>query len=175
MELSSLPSGTFFYLVPWVVFFPLIGLLINLLVGRRVSEKISGTIASLASGASFVVASLLLLSLEKHPEAVVYRLGEWIRIGTLSIDWAFRVDTLSVTMMMVVAGVGTLIHVYSIGYMHEDVRFQGDPGRYARFFIFLNLFIVMMMVLVSAESYLMTFVGWEGVGLCSYLLIGFWF
>ncbi len=67
-------------------------------------------------------------------------------------------------MMLVVAGVGTLIHVYSIGYMHEDVRFQGDPGRYSRFFIYLNLFIVMMMVLVSAESYLMTFVGWEGVG-----------
>ncbi len=175
MELSSLPSGTFFHLVPWVVFFPLIGLIINLLVGRRLSEKVSGFIASLASGASFVVACLLLASLQKHSEAVIIRLAEWIRIGTLSVDWAFRVDTLSVTMMLVVAGVGTLIHVYSIGYMHEDVRFQGDPARYSRFFIYLNLFIVMMMILVSAESYLMTFVGWEGVGLCSYLLIGFWF
>lgn len=175
MELSSLPSGTFFQLVPWVVFFPLIGLIINLLVGRRLSEKVSGAIASLASGASFVVACLLLASLQKHSEAVIVRLAEWIRIGTLSVDWAFRVDTLSVTMMLVVAGVGTLIHIYSIGYMHEDVRFQGDPTRYSRFFIYLNLFIVMMMVLVSAESYLMTFVGWEGVGLCSYLLIGFWF
>jgi len=175
MELSSLPAGTYFNLVPWVVFFPLIGLVLNLILTNRASEKVYGIIASLASGVSFIIASLLLLSLNKHPEAVVVPFAEWINVGNLYIQWAFRVDTLSVTMMMVVAGVGTLIHVYSIGYMHEDVRIQGDPSRYSRFFIFLNLFIVMMMVLVSAESYLMTFVGWEGVGLCSYLLIGFWF
>ncbi len=175
MELSSLPSGTYFNLVPWVVFFPLIGLILNLILTNRATEKVYGVLASLASGASFIVASLLLVSLNQHPEAVVVPFAEWINIGKLSINWAFRVDTLSVTMMLVVSGVGTLIHVYSIGYMHEDVRIQGDPSRYSRFFIFLNLFIVMMMILVSAESYLMTFVGWEGVGLCSYLLIGFWF
>ncbi len=99
----------------------------------------------------------------------------WITIGDLNINWAFNVDTLSVTMMLVVACVGTLIHIYSIGYMHDDVRFQGDPSRYQRFFVFMNLFIVMMMILVAADNYMMMFVGWEGVGLCSYLLIGFWY
>ncbi|MBU4224756.1 MAG: NADH-quinone oxidoreductase subunit L, partial [Chloroflexi bacterium] len=77
--------------------------------------------------------------------------------------------------MLVVSGVGTLIHIYAIGYMHEDVRFKNDVGRFRRFFVFLNLFIVMMMILVSGDSYLMLFVGWEGVGLCSFLLIGFWY
>jgi NADH-quinone oxidoreductase subunit L len=78
-------------------------------------------------------------------------------------------------MMLVVSGVGTLIHIYAIGYMHEDVRFKNDVGRFQRFFVFLNLFIAMMMILVSGDSYLMLFVGWEGVGLCSFLLIGFWY
>ena len=77
--------------------------------------------------------------------------------------------------MLVVSGVGTLIHIYSIGYMHNDVRHNGDPKRFARFFVFLNLFIAAMMILVTADNFLMMFVGWEGVGLCSYLLIGFWF
>ena len=78
-------------------------------------------------------------------------------------------------MMLVVGGVGTLIHIYAIGYMHQDVRHNDDPGRFRRFFVYLNLFIATMMILVSADNYLMLFVGWEGVGLCSYLLIGFWF
>jgi NADH-quinone oxidoreductase subunit L len=171
----TVPGNTYFQFVPWVVFFPLIGLLVNLILGRRLPEKAVGIVASLASAASFGVACLLFLSLRSSPEAVIVPLADWIQIGTLSVSWAFRVDTLSVTMMLVVAGVGTLIHIYSIGYMHEDVRLNGDPVRYPRFFIYLNLFIMMMMILVSAESYLMTFVGWEGVGLCSYLLIGFWF
>ena len=102
-------------------------------------------------------------------------MAEWIHIGDLSLDWVFRVDTLSVTMMLVVSGVGTLIHIYAIGYMHEDVRFKNDLGRYRRFFVFMNLFIASMMILVSGDSYLMLFVGWEGVGLCSFLLIGFWY
>jgi NADH-quinone oxidoreductase subunit L len=104
-----------------------------------------------------------------------WTLGEWIHIGTLQLDWTFRVDSLSATMMLVVSGVGTLIHIYAIGYMHEDVRFKNDVGRYRRFFVFLNLFIAMMMILVSGDSYMMLFVGWEGVGLCSFLLIGFWY
>ena len=90
-------------------------------------------------------------------------------------SWNFRVDTLSVTMMLVVSGVGTLIHIYAIGYMHSDVRHNGDPAAYRRFFVYFNLFIAAMMILVCADNYLMLFVGWEGVGLCSYLLIGFWF
>ncbi|MCK4976029.1 MAG: hypothetical protein KAS36_03780, partial [Anaerolineales bacterium] len=165
----------FFYLVPWIVFFPVIGLLINLIFGGRIGEKAIGIIASLASGLAFVVAVLLVFSLIGHPEGVTVYLAEWISVGELKVAWAFRVDALSVTMMMVVAGVGTLIHIYAIGYMHEDVRFKGDPGRYRRFFVFFNLFIAAMMILVSADNYLMLFVGWEGVGLCSYLLIGFWY
>ena len=78
-------------------------------------------------------------------------------------------------MMLLVSGVGTLIHIYAIGYMHEDVRYKHQENRFARFFVFLNLFIAMMMILVAGNSYLMLFVGWEGVGLCSFLLIGFWF
>ncbi len=115
------------------------------------------------------------VSLLGHPEGVTVPLLEWIHIGSLQIDWAFRVDTLSVTMMLVVSGVGTLIHIYAVGYMHADVRHNGDPGRFRRFFVFMNLFIAAMMVLVSGDSYLVLFVGWEGVGLCSYLLIGFWY
>ena len=166
---------TFFYLAPWIVFFPVIGLLINLIFGGRLSEKVIGTVASLASGLAFVVSVLLAYSLTQHPDVVRWTIGEWIHVGTLQLDWTFRVDTLSTTMMLVVSGVGTLIHIYAIGYMHEDVRFKLDLKRFRRFFVFLNLFIVMMMILVGGDSYLMLFVGWEGVGLCSFLLIGYWY
>ncbi len=165
----------FFYLAPWIVFLPLIGLLVNLIFGQHFSETVIGTIASLASGLAFLVSVLLAWSLTQHPEVVRWTIGPWIHAGSLQLDWIFRVDTLSVTMMLVVSGVGTLIHVYAIGYMHEDVRFKNDPKRFCRFFVFLNLFIAMMMILVSGDSYLMLFVGWEGVGLCSFLLIGFWY
>jgi NADH-quinone oxidoreductase subunit L len=172
---AAASGPTYFYLVPLVVFIPLAGLLINIIFGKWMGEKAIGWIASIAAGLTFLVAVLLGFSLLNHPEQVIVPLVEWISIGELQVQWAFQVDTLSVTMMLVVAGVGTLIHIYSIGYMHEDVRFNGDPGRYRRFFVYMNLFIAAMMVLVSADSYLMLFVGWEGVGLCSYLLIGFWF
>lgn len=168
-------AGLFFNLVPWVVFLPLIGLLINLLVGKSLGERGVGIVASLASGAAFVVAVLLAVSLGTRPAAVTVPLLDWITVGELNVPWAFRVDTLSVTMMLVVSGVGTLIHIYAIGYMHQDVRHNEDPGRFRRFFVYLNLFIAAMMILVSADNFLMLFVGWEGVGLCSYLLIGFWF
>jgi NADH-quinone oxidoreductase subunit L len=165
----------FFTLVPWIVFFPVIGLLINIIFGGRLGEKSIGGIASTASGLAFVVAVLQVVSLASHPEGATVPLADWITSGDLHLRWAFRVDTLSVTMMMVVSGVGTLIHIYAIGYMHEDVRFKEDLGRYRRFFVFFNLFIAAMMILVSGDNYLMLFVGWEGVGLCSYLLIGFWY
>jgi len=168
-------SGLSFNLVPWVVFLPLIGLGINLLVGRKFGERFAGITASLAVGLAFVVSVFLAVALAGHPEGVTVPLVDWITIGSLTVRWAFRVDTLSVVMMLVVSGVGTLIHVYSIGYMHNDVRHNGDEGRFTRFFIFMNLFIAAMMILVSADNFLMMFVGWEGVGLCSYLLIGFWF
>jgi len=176
MHLAQEATTGFFYLAPWLVFAPLLGLLINLIFGRWFSETMVGTVASLASGAAFLVSVLLTLSLSaNHGEVVRWRLAEWIHIGALQLDWTFRVDSLSTTMMLVVSGVGTLIHIYAIGYMHEDVRFKNDVGRFRRFFVYLNLFIAMMMILVSGDSYMMLFVGWEGVGLCSFLLIGFWY
>ena len=165
----------FFTLVPWVVFFPIVGLLVNMILGGRMGEKAIGAVACLASGLAFVVSILQAVSLVGHPEGMVVPLADWITIGELNLRWAFRVDTLSVTMMLVVSGVGTLIHIYAVGYMHEDVRHNGDPGRFRRFFVYFNLFIAAMMVLVSGDNYVMLFVGWEGVGLCSYLLIGFWY
>jgi NADH-quinone oxidoreductase subunit L len=167
---------TLFSLVPLIVFLPVIGLLINIAFGGKMSEKAIGAVASAASGLAFLVSVLLGLALWSSGGAAhSIPFADWISIGTLSIPWTFRVDTLSVTMMLVVSGVGTLIHIYAIGYMHEDVRFKHDEGRYRRFFVFMNLFIAMMMILVSGDSYLMLFVGWEGVGLCSFLLIGFWY
>lgn len=168
-------SGGFFSLAPLVVVFPIIGLLINLIFGKRLGEKAVGAIASTASGLAFVVAILQMVSLLSHPEGAVIHILDWIKVGELTVPWAFQVDTLSVTMMLVVSGVGTLIHIYAIGYMHEDVRHHNHPERFARFFVYLNLFIALMMVLVTANNYIMMFVGWEGVGLCSYLLIGFWY
>ena len=167
---------TLFSLVPLIVFLPVLGLLFNIAFGDRLGEKSIGAVASAASGLAFVVSLLLGIALWTNAGvSQVVPFAEWIRIGTLNIPWNFRVDTLSVTMMLVVSGVGTLIHIYAIGYMHEDVRFKNDVGRYRRFFVFMNLFIAMMMILVSGDSYLMLFVGWEGVGLCSFLLIGFWY
>ncbi len=165
----------FFALAPWIVFLPVGGLLVNMIWGRRLGERGIGSVASGASALAFAVSLLLALSLVQHPQAVRWSLGEWIHVGPLQLDWIFRVDTLSVTMMLVVSGVGTLIHIYAIGYMHDDVRYKSDPARFRRFFVYLNLFIAAMMILISGDSFLMLFVGWEGVGLCSFLLIGFWF
>lgn len=176
MHLSESVHTGFFFLAPWLVFAPLLGLLLNLVFGNKWGEKWVGTVASLASGSAFVISLLLAYSVRQvHGQAFIVTLSEWIHIGSLKLDWAFRADTLSTTMMLVVSGVGTLIHIYAIGYMHEDVRFKHQEGRFTRFFVFLNLFIAAMMILVSGDSYIMLFIGWEGVGLCSFLLIGFWF
>ncbi|MCZ2126786.1 MAG: NADH-quinone oxidoreductase subunit L [Anaerolineales bacterium] len=176
MHLSETMNSGFYYLAPLLVFAPLVGLLINGFFGKYLSEKVVGAIASLASGTTFLVAVLLAHSTAlNHGQVVQVPFAAWIHAGGLQLDWTFRVDTLSTTMMLVVSGVGTLIHIYAIGYMHEDVRFKHDEARFSRFFVFLNLFILSMMILVSGDSYLMLFVGWEGVGLCSFLLIGFWY
>ncbi len=164
-----------FRLAPWVVLLPVAGILLNLIIGKRLGEKGISALACLAAGGSFFVSVLLAAGLMRNPEGGIITLAKWFVVGTFDISWAFRIDTLSAVMMLVVSGVGTIIHIYSIGYMHADVRHNGDPGRFRRFFVFLNLFIASMMILVSADNFLMLFVGWEGVGLCSYLLIGFWF
>lgn len=176
MHLSETVNTGFYFLAPGLVLVPILGLLINAIFGKNFSEKMVGTVASLASGTAFVISVLLAYSVAvNHGHAVSVPFAEWIHIGDLKLDWTFRVDSLSATMMLVVSGVGTLIHIYAIGYMHEDVRFKHEEGRFTRFFIYLNLFIAAMMILVSGDSYLMLFVGWEGVGLCSFLLIGFWY
>ncbi len=175
LEIVAREGATFFHLAPLAVFVPLLGALLNGLIGRRLGERGVALIAVTASGFAFLVAVLQAISLTVHPEGTVVPIANWITIGELHIAWAQQIDTLSVTMMLVVSGVGTLIHIYAVSYMHYDVRYKGDPGRYARFFAYFNLFIAMMMILVTGDSYLTLFVGWEGVGLCSFLLIGFWY
>ncbi len=170
----GLDAGLFAY-APLIIFLPLLGLLINMVLGRRLGERFVGAVACTAVGLSFAVAVLQFVALSGHPEGVNVMVAEWITIGDLDVAWSLKIDTLSVAMMMMVSGVSTLIHIYAVGYMHEDVRFKGDPGRYTRFFVFFNLFVAAMSILVTADNFLMMFVGWEGVGLCSYLLIGFWY
>ncbi len=156
------------YLVPLL---PLIGFFIVGLFGKKLkSESLVGGIASAAVGGAFVVAVSIFVSLLGHgPEerSHVVRLFTWMQAGNFSIDISYQVDQLSILYTLIITGIGTLIHIYSIGYMH------GDKG-FPRFFAYLNLFIFMMLNLVLASNFLLTFLGWEGVGLCSYLLIGFW-
>src|SRR5207253_1505538 len=120
---------------------------------------------------SFIIACGVfaeMLSTPAESRAIHYKLFDWIAVGNVNVGISFLIDQLSIIFILIITGVGALIHLYSIGYM------KGDPG-YTRFFTYLNLFIVMMLTLVMADNYLLTFLGWEGVGLCSYLLIGFWF
>lgn len=167
-----------FALAPLLLIFPLIGVIFNGFAGRRfvkmnatVGERWSGWFATAMALSSFGIAVSFFFSLVANGgEAHVQPFFDWIYIPSADffIPWAFQIDTLSVAMMLVVTGVGSLIHIYAIGYMH------GDPN-FSRFFTFLNLFLFFMLILVSGNSYLMLFVGWEGVGLCSFLLIGFWY
>jgi NADH-quinone oxidoreductase subunit L len=154
------------------ILFPLLGLLINAALGKRLGERWVGIIASGAVIASFVVSAYLFLQVSGLPaesrQSIVDLSIPWIQVDKLRVPFSFLIDPLSLTLMLIVTGVGALIHIYSIGYMHGDPRVQ-------RFFVYLNLFIASMLVLVMADNFLLMFVGWELVGLCSYLLIGFWF
>ncbi len=160
-----------FQLVGYIVLFPMIGFILNGLLGKKLrSEALIGGIGSGAVGVSFVVCLLIFVEmLGSAPEERLHIISfsQWVTAGSLSVNVAYQVDQLSVLMTLIVTGVGFLIHVYSIGYLH------GDPG-FWRFFAYLNLFIFMMLNLVLADNFLLMFLGWEGVGLCSYLLIGFW-
>jgi NADH-quinone oxidoreductase subunit L len=150
---------------------PLAGFLVLLLAGRRLGDPWAGWLATLMVGGSFVAGVVTFAGLVGEPEEereFTFRLFEWLHVGGLEVDVAFLVDPLSTTMVLFVTGVGTLIHLYSIGYMHGDERFP-------RFFLYLNLFAFSMLMLVLGDSLLLTFLGWEGVGVCSYLLISFWF
>ncbi len=159
----------------WVwltVALPLVGFLLNgALALRRPGAK--GLVSAVGAGvllASFAVSLAIFVELRLSPPhaPIIVELWRWLPVGALQLDFAFQVDQLSAVMLLVVTGVGSLIHLFSIGYMKED------PG-YARYFAYLNLFVVFMLVLVLGSSFPVMFIGWEGVGLCSYLLIGFWF
>jgi NADH-quinone oxidoreductase subunit L len=156
----------------WLIpFFPLLGAIINGLLGKRFikNEKVIGAIGTGMLFLSFLVSckyfiQLLGDSVKSHQNVI----ASWMSVGKLQVDWGFLLDPLSALMILVVTGVGTLIHLYSIGYMH------GEEGFY-RYFSYLNLFVFSMLMLVLGNNALVMFVGWEGVGLCSYLLIGYYF
>ena len=149
---------------------PLAGFLVILVLGRRLGEPRAGYLATLMTGAAFVVTVgvfIDLLSKTTEERAHIKTVFTWLPVGNLKVDLAFLADPLSITMALFVTGIGSLIHLYSIGYMH------GDP-KFSKFFLYLNLFVFSMLMLVLGENMLVTFLGWEGVGTCSYLLISFW-
>ena len=149
---------------------PLAGFLVILLFGRRLGEPFAGVVATLATASAFVVTVgvwLDLLSRSAEERHHVVTLFQWLPVGGLRVDMAFLADPLSITMALFVTGIGSLIHLYAIGYMH------GDP-KFPKFFLYLNLFVFSMLMLVLGENLLVTFLGWEGVGACSYFLISFW-
>ena len=156
----------------WIVpFCPLLGAALNCFFGRRYGKAVVGQVAIAAMLMAFIAALVMtgtFLSLGETTAHVQVTLFEWIAAGDYRAPVSFLIDGLSCTMMLVVTGVGLLIHIYSTGYMHDEVD-------YSRYFTYLNLFAGAMLILVLADSYLLMFVGWEGVGLCSYLLIGFWY
>jgi NADH-quinone oxidoreductase subunit L len=154
------------YLLPAL---PLAGFLILALFGRRLGDKASGTIGTVAVGLSFLVAVGVFFDLiSKSNREFTQNLFTWIPVGTLQVKVALLVDPLSVTMILFVTFISTLIHLYSMGYMHGE-------RDYAKFFVYLNLFVASMLLLVLANNLLLTFVGWEGVGVCSYWLVSFYF
>ena len=158
-------------LITLIPLLPLLGFLVIGLSGKKLTHDIASALACVTVLFSFVISFILFIQLLSAPEAqrsfqVV--LTPWITAGNLSVNISFLVDPLSSIMLLIITGVGFLIHVYSIGYMHDD-------GGFNRFFSYLNLFVFFMLMLVLGSNYLVMFVGWEGVGLCSYLLIGFWF
>ncbi|HEY6957865.1 MAG TPA: proton-conducting transporter membrane subunit, partial [Candidatus Limnocylindria bacterium] len=153
----------------WLVpAFPLVAFLVNGLFGRRWLHHATGWIASLALAGSAVVAVGVFLQLLSGAPRTTVTLYQWIGVGDFKVNIAALVDPLSSVMMLVVTIVGTLIFIYANGYMEHDHGFH-------RFFTWFPLFAFAMLILVMADNYLLMFVGWEGVGLCSYLLIGFWF
>ena len=157
--------GSLLWLIPIL---PLAGAAINGFFGRHSSKKAITTIALSFCGAAFALALFIALRFSSALAPYSFHLAHWLRSGNFAVDFDFYLDQLSLVMILVVTGVGFLIHIYSVGYMWED-------DGYYRFMAYLNLFMFFMLTLVLAKNYLMMFIGWEGVGLASYLLIGFWF
>ncbi len=163
--ITNNPTLTFLGLL--IPLLPLMGFLVNGLLGKYLPKGSTGWIGSLTVLASFVCVLMIFKDLGAA-QSIQIDVFNWISFGNIDISFGLWIDSLTMIMLMVVTGVGFLIHLYSIGYMHADEGFT-------RFFTYLNLFIFFMLLLVMGSNYLMMFIGWEGVGLCSYLLIGFWF
>ena len=151
-----------------IVFFPLIGAAIAGLFGRLIGDRQAEYVTTGLLILSAVLSCISLINVGMAGGTQKIMVLNWISSGGLDIDWVLRIDALAAVMLVVVTGVSSLVHVYSIGYMSHD------PHR-ARFFAYLSLFTFMMLMLVTADNFLQLFFGWEGVGLASYLLIGFWF
>lgn len=155
-------------LVYAIILLPLCGFLINGLFGKNLPKMLVGGLATAVVFASFVIAVSIFLGMTSETPVRIVKAFEWFRIDKLSVDFSFQIDQLSIMMVMIITGIGSLIHLYSIGYMSHEVGFY-------KFFTYLNLFIFSMLLLVLGSNYLILFIGWEGVGLCSFLLIGFWY
>jgi NADH-quinone oxidoreductase subunit L len=156
-----------------IALLPFAGFLVNLTIGKRLSKSVSGGLACAVMVVSFLVAVTqvrALFGMAPESRQITETLYTWITAGDFSLDMAFRLDALSAVMILVITGIGSLIHIYSTAYMHEET----DP-EYARYFSYLNLFVFFMLLLVLGSNVLVMFVGWEGVGLCSYLLIGYYY
>lgn len=151
-----------------LLFAPLVGFIINVFFGKALGKTASGSIGTLAVVLSFLCTLCLFSQINAGSTVGKFHLADWFSIGKIKINFDFILDQLSVLWLLFVTGIGTLIHVYSISYMHEDDNMH-------KFFSYLNLFIFFMIVLVAGSNLLIMFIGWEGVGLCSYLLIGFWY
>lgn len=152
-----------------ILLLPLVGFLINAFIGKKLPKNVSGILGSLAILVPFVLSCQLFFQIKQNPANIIdVNVYDWIAFGNFKITFGLLVDQLSSIWLLVVTGIGFLIHVYSIGYMHDDEKFH-------TFFSYLNLFVFFMLTLVLGNNFLVTFIGWEGVGLCSYLLIGFWF
>lgn len=155
-------------LVYAIVLLPLIGFVINGLFGKRLPKALVGGLATLVVFAAFLISVSIFIGFPADGTPVIVKAFEWFTIGGIQVNFGFQIDQLSLMIMMIVTGIGSLIHLYSIGYMSHDKGFY-------KFFTYLNLFIFSMLLLVMGSNYLILFIGWEGVGLCSYLLIGFWY
>lgn len=154
-------------IITLIPLFPLIGFLINGLGFRKIPTSLAGPVGVGASLLSFIGTVIAYTQFIETKEPIFVNVFDWITVGSLHINFSFQIDQLSILMLFVITGVGTLIHMYSMGYMHDD---EG----YGKFMSFLNLFLFSMLLLVMGSNYIVMFIGWEGVGLCSYLLIGFW-
>lgn len=147
---------------------PFAGFLFNVFFGKKVSRNVSGTIGTIAVAISFIVSLNFFFQINTTKQPIHIDLFHWLTLGNFNVNFSFLLDQLSILWLLFVTGIGTLIHIYSISYMHDDENLN-------KFFAYLNLFIFFMLTLVTGSNLLIMFIGWEGVGLCSYLLIGFWY